>query len=461
MDFGYVDHQLNGIAPEVVLRLHGVDDRLVQVDFVAAADRGMGIGRIDAPHFESGEAKRFVVRIFEEYAAGHSPKRIAAILNRDNVPNTSGQGWSQSTLNGNPKRGTGVLNNELYVGRRVWNKTRKVKDPDTGVRLSRANPQSEWIINEVPELRIVDQELWDRAKARQKVMTHSSTDQLWTKRRPVNLLSFMLRCGECGGGFAKSNATGYSCATAQNKGTCSNRLRIRQDVLEEAVLESLRAHLMDAELCAEFCREYTEHVNRLRSERNSTINLWQAERDRLQKRRDQIVKAIGDGFANDELKVEFNALIERRNELDRLLNETPKAPVMLHPAMAEKYRTEVAALTAMLRQQERSTEAAEILRSLIDKIVLTPNDSRTALVVDLYGDLAGIINLAISADKGGSKSGLKSTFCPATTEALNHFNISELSAVAPAFRRGAAYSDDVGIVGSPSWIRIDIVIPLI
>jgi site-specific DNA recombinase len=42
------------------------------------------------------------------------------------------------------QRGTGLLQNELYAGRLVWNKVRMVKDPDTGKRVSRANPRSEW-----------------------------------------------------------------------------------------------------------------------------------------------------------------------------------------------------------------------------------------------------------------------------------------------------------------------------
>ena len=45
-----------------------------------------------------------------------------------NGSNTSGKGWGASTINGNAKRGTGILNNELYVGRLVWNRLRYVKD---------------------------------------------------------------------------------------------------------------------------------------------------------------------------------------------------------------------------------------------------------------------------------------------------------------------------------------------
>ena len=42
-----------------------------------------------------------------------------------------------------------------------------MKNPATGRRVSRVNPPEDWIIAEVPELRIVDDALWQAAKARQ------------------------------------------------------------------------------------------------------------------------------------------------------------------------------------------------------------------------------------------------------------------------------------------------------
>ena len=79
-------------------------------------------------------------RIFRDYAAGVSPMALAKRLNADHVPGPGGASWNPSTIHGNPARGTGVLNNELYVGRLVWNRLRYVKDPDTGKRVSRPNP---------------------------------------------------------------------------------------------------------------------------------------------------------------------------------------------------------------------------------------------------------------------------------------------------------------------------------
>ncbi|NVO25717.1 hypothetical protein HJ536_20395 [Donghicola sp. B5-SW-15] len=57
--------------------------------------------------------------IFEHYAAGKSPREIAANLNTRGVPSPRGRGkgsghWKSNTIYGNRSRGTGILNNELY-----------------------------------------------------------------------------------------------------------------------------------------------------------------------------------------------------------------------------------------------------------------------------------------------------------------------------------------------------------
>ena len=78
-----------------------------------------------------------VVRVFEMYASGMSPRRIAAQLNNEGVPSPGAswsrqqrrkKGWVQSAIAGDAKHGIGILNNELYVGRMVWNRSLDVAD---------------------------------------------------------------------------------------------------------------------------------------------------------------------------------------------------------------------------------------------------------------------------------------------------------------------------------------------
>src|SRR5919199_1939912 len=106
-----------------------------------------------------------VRRIFTEYAAGRSPRAIAKALNAEGILGPSGKPWGASTIHGNWRRGTGILNNELYLGRLVWNKLRYVKDPRTGKRVSRPNPPEQWVVQDVPQLRIIDDALWAAVKA--------------------------------------------------------------------------------------------------------------------------------------------------------------------------------------------------------------------------------------------------------------------------------------------------------
>ena len=67
---------------------------------------------------------------------------------------------------------------------------------------------------------------------------------------------------------------------------------------------------------------------------------------------------------------------------------------LLHPAMAQRYRREVENLRNALDRQDGRGEAAEHLRGLIEKIVLTPEKGRDDLRIDLHGDLAGILSIA-------------------------------------------------------------------
>lgn len=92
------------------------------------------------------------------------------------------------TIRGNRIIGSGILNCELYVGRLVWNRQKKLKNPDTGRYAYRLNPQSEWVFGKAPELRILPQELWDAAKARQDQLTALCKNQIDTSRAAMRIM---------------------------------------------------------------------------------------------------------------------------------------------------------------------------------------------------------------------------------------------------------------------------------
>ena len=126
---------------------------------------------------------------------------------------------------------------------------------------------TKWIIEEVPHLRIIDDQLWSRVKERQRnsrsrVMTKDKGVRSERARRPNYLLSGLLKCGICGGGFSKISQSHYGCSTARNKGTCDNLLTVRRDELEAKVLDGLKDQLMHPEMVTAFIDEFHKEVNR-------------------------------------------------------------------------------------------------------------------------------------------------------------------------------------------------------
>ena len=153
------------------------------------------------------------------------------------------------------------------------------------------------------------------------------------------------------------------------------------------------------ELCEEFCKEYTRRMNELRASKLAQVKSHQAELSRLDGAKQRIVKAIIDGFANQTLKYELDAVEARYAELEQLIESADTPPVLIHPNMAERYRQEVTKLVATFRDPEQSQEAIGIIRSLIDKIVLTPNEAGDDLSIALHGQLAGILAIAMEDTK--------------------------------------------------------------
>lgn len=303
------------------------------------------------------EAQAEVVRrIFRDYAAGKSAKTIAFALNREGITSPSGGDWGFSTINGNPKRGNGILNNEMYVGKIVWNRQRFIKDPDTGKRQARPNPESEWVIQEAPELRILDDDLWEAVKARQG-QNRTERDESGVadvrkmnyRRRPKYLFSGLTRCG---GGYSAISATLIGCSTARNKGTCD--------------MEG-RAGIAAAEA----------EIAKIERELDTLLNL-----------------VLKGGRAADAFNSKMVLLEQRKEELALFLSEAEEPPPLLHPSMALQHRNRVQQLYESLQDEEedKRIEAADILRSLVDRIILTPVGEKVE--IDVQGDMAVILTVA-------------------------------------------------------------------
>lgn len=65
--------------------------------------------------------------------------------------------------------------------------------------------------------------------------------------------------------------------------------------------------------------------------------------------------------------------------------------------MAEVYRQKVTALQSALYDPSIKDEAFELVRSLIDAVILVPENGK--LRMDIKGDLVGILDLCADAEK--------------------------------------------------------------
>lgn len=203
------------------------------------------------PEIDPEEADT-VVRIFTWFGIkGWSVMRIVNLLNKE-LKETGGpkpprgEYWGATTLLGSRNGFRGILNNELYLGKRTWNRTTYKKNPKTGKRKSVVNPPEKWVVNETTELRIISNDLWAAVKKRQQEINDKTNGNVDRRKRlfSANLLTQLSTCGTCGGtfGIVSGGKYGkYGCTKNHNGGSnaCPNSVKIKKEVLEEAVIATL------------------------------------------------------------------------------------------------------------------------------------------------------------------------------------------------------------------------------
>ena len=199
----------------------------------------------------NAEQAEVVRRIFRMFADGASPIAIAKTLNAEGIAGPEGGVWRDTTIRGHALRGTGLLRNRLYIGELIWNRMRFIRDPATGKRVSRQNPEAQWVRKDVPTLRIVDQELWDAVAHRlATVCAERGADEpdrprYWKKRRAHHLLTHKVHCGVCGGLMTNAGRDYIACASARKSGTCTNARSMRRVELEGIIMNALQNRVMD------------------------------------------------------------------------------------------------------------------------------------------------------------------------------------------------------------------------
>jgi site-specific DNA recombinase len=368
-----------------------------------------------------------VRRIFEMYAAGKGLTKIAKALNAERVPGPrrDGKGWAPSAVRE-------MLHRPLYRGEIVWNKSQKVVRG--GTKKQQTRPEGDWLRLEAPELRIISEELWQAVHAR---LAKAGAALPRTRQggkllgrpsyldgdSPYLLMGFTA-CSICGGPVGtetRMHGTGskrwpvrhYRCLTSQKRGdtVCGNRVTLRQELLDQAVLgsvsEVLDERIMDAAVDRALERLRTGHEKHLdrKTQVERELSLIAAQERRL-------VEAIKRGEAPEALVAALKDEEQRKNalalELDGLTG-LDRVASLDSTRIKRELKARVADVRALLGRHV--PQARQMLRKLLaGKIDMEPvaEDGRRGyrfrgkLTFErlLSGEAAEITRLTVVAPRG-------------------------------------------------------------
>ncbi|HCK84273.1 MAG TPA: hypothetical protein DHW63_07075 [Hyphomonadaceae bacterium] len=270
------------------------------------------------------------------------------------------------------------------------------------------NPESEWVVVEAPDLRIIEDDLWKAVQARRRHVSPPPGTQ--PRKRPQRLLSGLLCCGVCGGGCSIVGPEIYGCSAVRQSGACQQRKTIPARKLDQRVLSGLKRILLAPDLVADAVKAFHEEENTRRaraSRRRVELERDLAEADR---RMDRLVEKFVDTDDREtiaKLKVQMSETSALLETLRAQLAVEPETEIVsLNPRAAEIYKARIAELEAALARSEADVETREAIRSLISAVELLPDENeRDGWRITVHGDLGALLALANEKTPGVSAEG--------------------------------------------------------
>lgn len=358
---------------------------------------------------DKGEA--FIVReIFGRFADGATTRAIAAELNGRRIP-SPGSSWKRTERRATGWMGSGVraiLLNERYRGVVHWNVSEWRKDPDTGKRLRVMRPPSEWISHSDESLRIVSDELYERAQRRFRDSTGKSVRSGGggKGRGPKYLLSGLLRCAECGANYIGVNGREYGCSSHRDGGSCGNAVRVRREHLEEHLLRNyalrdilapdvieLMARELERENAA-YLKTREAHADQVPRE----VHEISARIDRLRER----LKAGDPDLDDDELQTAIERAEGKRRELLKAqpaARESARVRAML-PKAAKRYIRQIE--MGLAGDEREALKARVFLREVFGGEIRLKPDAAGGLTAHFMEQSACLMSAAMGCRPSGS-----------------------------------------------------------
>jgi site-specific DNA recombinase len=274
---------------------------------------------------------RTIRRIFTLYADGLSIKAVTKRMNAEGIaspiPRAGRQhSWAPSSVRG-------ILRNERYRGILNWATTKKIRNPQTGRRIQRKRPKSEWVRVEMPEQRIVTEKLWLAVQARLAYVNkvwgaQGSRGGLMNASAASSpyIFSGLLKCGLCGNNFTLVSGEGkghrsaqYGCPFHSARGTCKNGRRVARIDVETQLLAKLqREVLSDASVDYVLERFEQEIAKRLKAA-DGEMDEMQRRKKTLDAELANLSRVIASGMDAPSIRT---AITEREAELSKLVAKT-------------------------------------------------------------------------------------------------------------------------------------------
>ncbi len=329
---------------------------------------------------------RWVRHIHERYAAGASVQKIVHELNAQGVPSPRGSSWAVSAIYGSPAKGTGILNNELYTGRYIWNRSKWIKDPRTGKRRRVERPAAEWRVMEREDLRIVPADTWQAVRRRMGTPSLQGGSR-GRGGKPTSLFGGLMKCGICGGAVIAISQYVYGCAARKDRGpTICAGLHVKRVTTDQRLLSTLRDELASPAAIADLRAE----LRRLQQTQDDpAARLGQLDREIR-----NLAEAIAASGYIPELRQRLAAATEQRDQLRR----TPPAADIDHLVAA--YRQSLLDLPTVLARD--IGEARTALKEVLGEIRLIPEEKEVWAKLTTRPDR---LLLAAGAGVSGSGSG--------------------------------------------------------
>lgn len=312
---------------------------------------------------------RVVTLIYTMAANGHTVRQIAAHLNDLRIPSPRGSSWAISAIYGDKKRGIGILANPLYRGRMIWNRTQWIKHPETGRRVPIQRPESEWIITEHPDLRIISEQL---AEAAERALSQRRAQYAGHRPGPgpKHLLSGLLRCAECGGPLVSIDRYRYGCGRAKDRGpsVCASTIKVPRAHAEKALLSTIKTTLLTETAYREFERQARAAL----AQAAPNTSALQAALRQAQATHENILSALRAGIITASTKAELiaaeHALASAKADLEHANRNTPS---QILPRARETWRR----LVSQLENARDIPEVRSAIRDLLGDRIIVKEDA--------------------------------------------------------------------------------------